>query len=190
MPEAREARRKTPSGNRCIIELENGTVREGEMADISLRGAGVHSSTDGLHLGDHIRLVTNDESGSKIRYTCEVRHLNRAHRQFGVEFIGRPEPVAPDYVPKGQEPDAPVQIRQGCPRCGQGMEYGYFVEHVHITTSLERVVQARWSPGAPRRDPWRAEDVAQPIQYLRVDTYRCKGCGYIECYANSPYDGP
>jgi hypothetical protein len=189
-PEARGTRRKTPLGTRCIIELEDGTVHEGQMVDISPRGAGVHGSTDGVHLGDHLRLIASDESGGKVRYRCEVRHVNRLHRQFGVEFVDRPEQVAPDYVPKPNEPEAPEQIRKGCPRCGQGMEYGYLVEHVHITSSLERIVQARWAAGAPRRDPWRTEDIPQPVQYLRVDTYRCKGCGYIECYANSPYEGP
>ena len=188
--DARDLRRKTGAGTRCVVELEDGTIHEATMSDISARGAGVHGSTDGLHLGDQIRLVATNELGQKVRYRCEVKHINREHRQFGVEFLSRPETLAPDYTPKTNEPEAPDQIRTGCPRCGGGLEFGHIVDHVHVTSSLERSVQARWTAGAVKKAPWRSEEIPQPVQYLQVDTYRCKACGYLESYANEPYEGP
>jgi hypothetical protein len=187
--EARDLRRKDKSGVQCVIEFDDGTIRQGTMKDISARGAGVHGTTEGIHLGDHIRLIASNEAGERVRYRCEVKHLNREHRHFGVEFLSRPETLAPDYTPRTNEPETPSELRAGCPRCGSRMEFGHLVDHVHLTSSLERAVQARWTAGPAKRDQLRTDDIPQPVQYLGVDTYRCTQCGYLESYANTPYDG-
>jgi len=188
--DARELRRKSGACVRCVIELEDGTVHDGAMTDISASGAGVHGSTDGVHLGDHLRLIATTDAGQKLRYRCEVKHINREHRKLGVEFLTRPEALDADYEPKAKSPDGPEQTRNGCPRCAGQMEFGHLVEHVHLTSSAERTVQARWAAGPLVRSPLRTEDSLQPVQYMRVDTYRCTGCGYIESYALEPYEGP
>jgi hypothetical protein len=185
LPEQRTDRRDEISiGVSTFAELPDGSVLEGAVRDISDHGARIAGATDGLEAGDRIRIVFVVQSDQKVRYDCEIKHLNREERFYGVQFLSKPQPLDPEYQPATKEPEAPAALKQGCPRClGLTMELGYMVEHIHLPGGRETVVPSQWAPGRPARGLVSKNGTPRPPGRMRVDTYRCTTCGHLEFYA-------
>ena len=66
-------------------------------------------------------------------------------------------------------------LQHACPRCGGQMEPGIMLDHAYLMYR-----QAEWAKGEPQRSIWFG---VRSFPTLKVDTYRCKACGYLESYA-------
>ena len=64
-----------------------------------------------------------------------------------------------------------------CPKCGPAMEAGYVLDNTH-----GGVTQSTWVEGAPVRSFWFGLKLDGHPR-LRVTTFRCPTCGYLESYA-------
>ena len=64
-----------------------------------------------------------------------------------------------------------------CIRCHTSMEAGYIPDVGYASCT-----QQRWAPGVPDVSFWRGLKVKQD-QLIRVTTFRCPKCGYLESYA-------
>ena len=70
-----------------------------------------------------------------------------------------------------------MPLRPICPKCGSSMDEGYLLDQGH-----SGLAQLSWVEGAPERSFWtglRVKDRAR----LRVRTFRCVRCAYLESYA-------
>ena len=65
-----------------------------------------------------------------------------------------------------------------CPKCSQAMARGFIPEFSSHSTSL-----MSWVQGEPQYSFWAAGVKIDPDQMIRVVTYRCVGCGFLESYA-------
>ena len=68
--------------------------------------------------------------------------------------------------------------RLACPRCGKAMEQGFILEK---GDSNSATVSA-WVEGAPEIRRWTGLKLKNR-RVIRMQTFRCKGCGYLESYA-------
>ena len=64
-----------------------------------------------------------------------------------------------------------------CPRCGASMEPGYILDETYGKVGSEK-----WVEGEPQYSIWTGLKL-RGKQRLQVTTYRCRGCGYLESYA-------
>lgn len=78
---------------RCSTELSDGRVLVGLVADVSLGGARIHGSTEGVRVGEEVRLVFLFLTGEKVAYSALVIHVCVAENYFGVEFTSDPDPI-------------------------------------------------------------------------------------------------
>lgn len=60
------------------------------------------------------------------------------------------------------------------------METGFLLDHTHGGTT-----QSSWIDGHPKRSFWVGLDL-KGRRRLRVTTYRCTRCGFLESFAPSP----
>lgn len=65
----------------------------------------------------------------------------------------------------------------GCPRCQGSMAEGFIIDQghgqVHVST---------WQEGEPKRSFWQGVKQSKADQ-LKVSSFRCERCGYLESYA-------
>jgi len=64
-----------------------------------------------------------------------------------------------------------------CPKCQGVMEPGYFLDHAHSGWTT-----VRWVEGEPKKSIWTGLKVNLK-QAMRIATYRCIDCGFLESYA-------
>lgn len=67
-----------------------------------------------------------------------------------------------------------------CPKCQHEMERGFLPEYVQGRVGTHPI----WARGRPQRSFWFGIKV--PANHLRVITFRCTGCGFLESYAPGP----
>lgn len=93
MGEKRQTNReKTPSPPiSTFVKFSDGTVLEGVVQDISDRGARISGPVKGLRAGDEVQLVLVVQGDQKIRYRCEVKHVDGAKSFYGLVFESRPQ---------------------------------------------------------------------------------------------------
>ena len=64
-----------------------------------------------------------------------------------------------------------------CGKCGRDMEPGYLLDYTHGATA-----QSTWVEGPPVRSIWTWMNL-KGREKLKVTTWRCTKCGYLESYA-------
>jgi hypothetical protein len=64
-----------------------------------------------------------------------------------------------------------------CPKCAGTMERGFLLDQGHGTYTLPH-----WVEGEPVKSIWTGLKLRGKAR-LRVATWRCRRCGYIESYA-------
>ena len=79
------------AGITAFAETPDGRVLEGVVRDVSDGGARISGPTDGLHIGDEIRIVLVIDSDQKVAHICEVRHIEVEECTFGIEFKSKPQ---------------------------------------------------------------------------------------------------
>jgi ssDNA-binding Zn-finger/Zn-ribbon topoisomerase 1 len=67
-----------------------------------------------------------------------------------------------------------------CPKCNDKMELGFMPDSHYWAFSLQ--MATKWVAGKPAFSFWHF--FKKPP--LRVTTYRCPNCGYLESYAHTP----
>lgn len=70
-----------------------------------------------------------------------------------------------------------------CRRCNVGMEKGFRIDHAHADMMIK---QERWVAGDARPPSFFAgteTSGGQEVSAIKVITYRCPNCGYLESYA-------
>jgi len=96
MGERRRTQREDTADHevRCLIELSDGAVIEGTVSDYSTGGARIGGSTEGLYMGDDVKLTFVFRTEERVGYEGMVIHLQPAIDAFGVEFLSGPESIA------------------------------------------------------------------------------------------------
>jgi hypothetical protein len=119
--EHREAKRELIVGVTAFVRRSDGSVLEGVVQDVSDGGAKILGDPTGLTVGDAIDVVVVVQ-GEKVRFACEVRHLEPSLRSFGVHFRTGPQPVteSPNKVRRCMQcrRDFPTDCNY-CSHCGQ-----------------------------------------------------------------------
>jgi phage FluMu protein Com len=64
-----------------------------------------------------------------------------------------------------------------CPKCGKEMEEGFIADYTHGA-----VLVSKWVEGEPEKSFWLGTKM-RGKENMKVKTYRCRGCGYLESYA-------
>lgn len=64
-----------------------------------------------------------------------------------------------------------------CPKCRSRMEDGFIVDSTHGGST-----QSQWAAGQPVKSFWTGLKL-RGQRMLKVATYRCTSCGYLESYA-------
>lgn len=97
MGERRLTQREITSDHevRCLTELADGTVLEGNVRDCSLGGARIVGPTGRLGVGDEVKLVFVFRTDERVAYQGTVKHLAPDNASFGVEFESDPVPIEP-----------------------------------------------------------------------------------------------
>lgn len=96
------------TGITAFAETPDGQVLEGVVRDVSDGGARISGPTDGLHIGDEIRVVLVIDCDQKVAHICEVRHIDAEGRNFGIEFKSKPQLL-----------DGPNPTRKYCHLCNE-----------------------------------------------------------------------
>ena len=170
-------------GISSFAELSDGSVIEGILRDLSDGGAKIAGPTTGLARGAEVNVIFVIQGDQKVRYRGVVRHIDNVEKTYGVEFRSRAEQLDPEYQPKARPPQAPLDLIEKCPRCGGGMELGYLIEHNHLSGHREVLTVPHWAPGRPVKHTVSMKGTPKPANRMRVDTYRCSRCGYLDSYA-------
>lgn len=84
--------------------MSDGSYLEGVVKDVSDGGARITGDCHGLSVGQKVDLGLVIR-GEKIRYSCEIVHIEPDTRTYGMKFLSGPRLVAPD------EPEARRCIR-------------------------------------------------------------------------------
>ena len=67
----------------------------------------------------------------------------------------------------------------GCPKCGGRMTEGFVIDEGYGTAHV-----STWQQGEPRKSFWTGIKKSKKEQ-IKVETWRCDRCGYLESYARS-----
>ena len=78
---------------RTLVELPDGSVLDGRVADVSVGGARVAGPATGLTIGDEVRLVFVFRTNERVAYRGQVKHIDPEGRFFGLEFKSDPQPI-------------------------------------------------------------------------------------------------
>ena len=71
-----------------------------------------------------------------------------------------------------------------CLRCGSEMEQGFMLEY----DAQNKRQRSRWVAGVPERSIWLGDISTSDKRILRIRTFRCIECGYLESYARDDDD--
>lgn len=99
LPENRQVDREEVMGVTVFSRRADGTISEGVVQDASNGGLRISGDTSGLDSGDALEL-TLVVQGQKVRYACEVRHVNATEGCYGVRYTSGPMPEAQQLVEK------------------------------------------------------------------------------------------
>ena len=72
-----------------------------------------------------------------------------------------------------------LSVPTDCPRCNGKMEIGLIMDRGHGNALAEQ----QWIEGEPSRSFWFGLET-RGKERMKVTTYRCETCGYLESYAN------
>ena len=86
--------------------------------------------------------------------------------------------VSYDCLPNEMEEGLMMGAVLSCPKCKSSMEEGFIPDGIDDA----RFTTAAWFEGQPKRSFWTGVKTARKDRHP-VRTYRCTGCGYLECYA-------
>jgi len=78
---------------RAIARRPDGVELEGRVADVSLGGARITGPTNGLTVGEEIRLAFVFLTDERVEYRARVKHVDLDGQFFGVEFTSEPTPI-------------------------------------------------------------------------------------------------
>ena len=67
-----------------------------------------------------------------------------------------------------------------CMKCNGEMEEGFVLDNTHGGR-----LQSEWIEGPPERSVWVGVKL-KGKEHLRITTFRCRRCGYLESYAPPP----
>jgi hypothetical protein len=70
---------------------------------------------------------------------------------------------------------------RNCPKCGSLMEIGFTLDVGHGS-----FLPSIWVQGFPEGSFWTITKIGGKTK-LRVDSYRCTHCGFLESYALEPW---
>ncbi len=76
-----------------------------------------------------------------------------------------------------------IEKARTCPKCSSEMELGFLLDHTY-----GNLLPAIWIGGFPERSFWRFAKIRGKTR-RRVDSYRCKDCGFLENYAVDKWKG-
>jgi len=121
MDEHRQAKREPSVGVTAFVHRSDGSVIEGLVQNVSEGGAKILGDPAGLRVGDTIDVVAVVQ-GERVRFACEVRHLEPSERSLGVHFQSGPQAVteSSDKVRRCMQcrRDFPTDCNY-CSHCGQ-----------------------------------------------------------------------
>ena len=121
MGEHRKAKREPSVGVAAFVHRSDGSVVEGVVQNVSDGGAKIIGDPAGLKIGDTIDLVVVFQ-GERVRFACEVKHLEPSRRSLGVCFRSGPQAAAepPNKVRRCMNcrRDFPTDCNY-CSHCGQ-----------------------------------------------------------------------
>lgn len=80
-------------GISAFLWLPGGTSLEGVVRDISDGGVKIAGHTTGVNVGDILELILVVQGDQKIKYKCEVCHVESDEETYGVRFLSGPELV-------------------------------------------------------------------------------------------------
>ena len=92
MEEHRQKNREPTVGVTAFVHRSDGSVLEGIVQDVSFGGVKILGDPTVLKVGDTIDVVVVVQ-GEKVRFACEVKHLEPSMRSIGVHFRSRPQAV-------------------------------------------------------------------------------------------------
>jgi len=75
--------------------LQGGSYLEGVVKDVSDGGCRIAGDVDGLSVGLKVDLGMVIR-GEKIRYSCQIMHIEPDAKTYGLKFLSGPTPVAPE----------------------------------------------------------------------------------------------
>lgn len=95
MAEKRKAQRDANvcAGISSFTMLDDGSYLEGVAKDVSDGGARIAGEVDGLSVGQKVGLGLLIQ-GQKVRYTCEIMHIDVDAKVYGLKFLDGPSTVA------------------------------------------------------------------------------------------------
>ncbi len=88
----RKVKREPMVGVSTMVARPDGTVLEGVVQDVSDGGIKISGHATGLSVGDSTDVVLIIQ-GERVRYACEVRHIDEVKRFYGVLFKSAPQPA-------------------------------------------------------------------------------------------------
>lgn len=119
--EQRRSKREASIGVTAFVHRPNGSVLEGVIRDSSSRGVKIAADPTGFSIGDAVDVVVVVQ-GERVRFACEVKHIDKATKSFGLLF--RSGPHAPGGA--GGKVRRCMQCRRDfgmennfCSHCGQ-----------------------------------------------------------------------
>jgi hypothetical protein len=119
MDENRRSQREPAPGVSALIYRPEGPVLEGVVQNVSEGGIKVSTNPAGLNVGDAIDIAVVIQ-GEKVRYACEVKHVQPSAHSVGVQFQSAPKKEAESRVKRCMQcrRDFAFDCRY-CSNCGQ-----------------------------------------------------------------------
>lgn len=71
--------------------------------------------------------------------------------------------------------------RKQCPKCGGEMVRGFIPDY-----SQAAVLVGSWQEGQPKKSFWTRTKVSY-AEGIPIGAFRCRGCGFLEFYADSSF---
>lgn len=110
MSEQRQARREPSVGVTAFVHRAGGAVLEGVVQNVSERGMKLVGDPTGLNIGDAVEIIAIVQ-GERVKFDCEVKHVDAAGHSLGVLFRSGPQALA-----------APPAASRRCMNCKRDFE--------------------------------------------------------------------
>ncbi len=85
----REGRPSPPISS--FTKASDEAALEGVVQDLSNDGVRISGSAQDLNIGDEVEVVLVVQGNQKVRYLCEVRHINPEDKFYGLAFKSGPQ---------------------------------------------------------------------------------------------------
>jgi len=120
-------------GITAFAELPDGQVLEGVVRDVSDGGARISGPTEGMSVGDELRVVLVIDRDQKVAHVCDVRHVDHETESYGVAFKSKPQLLegpnpATKYCHRCNRRYAAEWVF--CGQCGTELKSDYHAFHV------------------------------------------------------------